>query len=145
MKILIVDDDPDMVSSLARNIKGAGFQVESASNGEEAIAKNLTFEPDAILMDVRMPRLNGIDACLEVQQARPEVRVILMTGFSESLDEANQEVLAQACQKGRVELMTKPLDLDRVMALLRGEGESDRSAGHSAVSWQENIDQKPKD
>ncbi len=68
-----------------------------------------------------MPRMTGIEACLEVQR---EVFVILMTGFSEALDEANQSIFAEACQSSRVELMMKPLDLDRVVAVLRGEEES---------------------
>jgi two-component system response regulator MprA len=136
MKILIVDDEPDMVKSLARILKSSGFEVESASDGEEAVAKNLSWEPEAVLMDIRMPRLNGIDACLKILRDRPEVLVILMTGFSDALDEANQSIFARACENSRVEVMMKPLDLDRVTALLNGETEPATCVVDSVVAWQ---------
>jgi DNA-binding response OmpR family regulator len=100
MKVLIVDDDPDMVASLVRIMKAAGFAVESASDGQEALVKNRLFHPDFLIMDIRMPRLNGVDTCLAVQRERPEVPVILMTGFSDAVDEANAGIFARACQGG---------------------------------------------
>jgi len=119
MKVLIVDDDPDMVASLVRIMKGAGFAVESASDGQEALVKNRLFHPDFLIMDIRMPRLNGVDTCLAVQRERPEVPVILMTGFSDAVDEANAGIFARACQGGQVRIMLKPLDLDRVIRIVR--------------------------
>jgi DNA-binding response OmpR family regulator len=144
MKILIVDDEPDMVSSLSRILTARGFEVGSACDGKEAVAMNLEWEPDAVIMDVRMPRLNGIEACLEVQRARAEVLVILMTGFSDALDEANESIFAEAGRNGRVEVMMKPLDLDRVMSLLRAEG--DRSfpqlTEDSVTGWLDTVENR---
>lgn len=143
-KILIVDDDPDLVSSLARILKLQGFQVDSAFDGAEAVEKNLSWEPDAVIMDVRMPRLNGIDACLAVQKARENVLVILITGFSQALDEANQTIFAEAGRSPRVEVMLKPLDLDRVTALLGIEDDPSLSlAGRSVVDWLETTPDRP--
>jgi len=121
MKILIVDDEPDMVTSLARILSKKGFHVAQACDGDEAVAKNRSWEPDAVMMDIRMPKMNGIDACLAVQRDRPEVLVILMTGFSDALDEANESIFKMASDNRRVELMMKPLDFDRVLGLLKGE------------------------
>lgn len=145
MKILIVDDDPDMVSSLSRILKTRGFEVESASDGRGAVAMNLDWEPDAVIMDVRMPRLNGIEACLEVQQARSGVMVILMTGFSDALDEANESIFAEAGRNGRVSVMMKPIDLDRVMAVLGAEGERPdlQSAEDNVVGWLDTVESRP--
>lgn len=120
-KILVVDDEPDLVASLSRILKFRGFQVESARDGREAVEKNLNWQPDAVIMDVRMPRQNGIEACLQMQRARENVLVILMTGFSDALDEANESIFAEVDRRGRVEVMMKPLDLDRVMKLLRDQ------------------------
>jgi DNA-binding NtrC family response regulator len=100
-------------------MKGAGFAVESASDGQEALVKNRLFHPDFLIMDIRMPRLNGEDTCLAVQRERPEVPVILMTGFSDAVDEANAGIFARACQGGQVRIMLKPLDLDRVIRIVR--------------------------
>ena len=119
MKVLIVDDDPDMVTSLVRILESAGFEVESASDGEEALLKNRVFHPDFLIMDIRMPRLNGMETCLAVHNERPDVPVILMTGFSDAVDEANAAIFARACRQGRVRIMLKPLDLDRVIRIVR--------------------------
>jgi two-component system, OmpR family, response regulator MprA len=144
MKILIVDDDPDMVSSLSRIFKSRGFEVESANDGKGAVAMNLDWQPDAVIMDVRMPRLNGIDACLEVQRARSEVMVILMTGFSDALDEANESIFAEAGRNGRVAVMMKPIDLDRVIAVLgTGEERLDSQSGKdNVVGWLDTMESR---
>lgn len=137
MKILVVDDEPDMVSSLSRILRARGFEVSCACDGKEAISKNLIWEPDAVIMDIRMPRMNGIEACLELQRVRTSLLVILMTGFSEALDEANESIFAEADRNGRVQVMMKPLDLDRVIGLLRaGEELSPASpAPDNVVGW----------
>tara|TARA_R110002096_G_scaffold42144_35_gene113871 strand:- start:3327 stop:3701 length:375 start_codon:yes stop_codon:yes gene_type:complete len=119
MKILIVDDEPDVVAGLARNLQLADFDVATAPDGREAVAKCRNWKPDALLMDIRMPHLNGMEACREIQREQPEILVILMTGFSEALDEANQHIFARACENQQVELMMKPIDLDEVIALIR--------------------------
>ena len=144
MTILIVDDEPDMVSSLARILMARGFEVDSACDGKEAVTKNLDWAPDAVIMDVRMPRLNGIDACLEVQRARSGVLVILMTGFSDALDEANESIFAEAGRNGRVEVMMKPLDLDRVLSLLHPDESRPRSqfAEDSVIGWLETVESR---
>lgn len=143
MKILIVDDEPDMVSSLSRVLQDRGFEVGAACDGKEAVAKNATWQPDAVIMDVRMPRLNGIEACLEVQRSRPGLLVILMTGFSDALDEANETIFAEAGRHGRVEVMMKPLDLDRVMAWLVSGGERPEEPGaDDFIGWLDKVENR---
>lgn len=119
IKILVVDDEPDLVSSLSRILALQGFEVECAHDGKQAVEKNLEWEPDAVIMDVRMPRQNGIEACLEMLRERKEVLVILMTGFSDALDEANESIFAEAGRSGRVEVMMKPLNVERILAVLQ--------------------------
>jgi two-component system alkaline phosphatase synthesis response regulator PhoP len=67
IKILVVDDDPDIVEILKYNLKNSGYSVKSASNGVEAIKKAKKFIPDIILMDVMMPEMSGIEACEEIK------------------------------------------------------------------------------
>lgn len=118
LRVLVVDDDPDMVSSMARVLGQRGFEVACANDGKEAVAKNGSWKPDAVIMDVRMPRMNGIEACLKLQRAR-DVLVILMTGFADALDEANESIFAAADRTGKVEIMMKPLDIDRIIQRIR--------------------------
>ena len=67
IKILVVDDDPDIVEILKYNLKNSGYSVKSAANGVEAIKKAKKFIPDIILMDVMMPEMSGIEACEEIK------------------------------------------------------------------------------
>tara|TARA_X000000368_G_scaffold235237_1_gene185866 strand:- start:2045 stop:2725 length:681 start_codon:yes stop_codon:yes gene_type:complete len=68
LKILVVDDDKDIVEILKYNLKNSGYSVKSANNGIEAIKKAKKFLPDVILMDVMMPEMSGIEACSEIKE-----------------------------------------------------------------------------
>jgi len=67
-KILIVDDDPDIIEILRYNLSLAGYEVKAASNGKEAIKKAKIFIPEIILLDVMMPEMNGIEACRLIRE-----------------------------------------------------------------------------
>ena len=67
IKVLVVDDDPDIVEILKYNLKNSGYSVKSAGNGVAAIKKAKKFIPDIILMDVMMPEMSGIEACEEIK------------------------------------------------------------------------------
>ena len=67
-KILVVDDDPDIVEILRYNLSLAGYEVKSASNGKECIKKAKLFLPQIILLDVMMPEMDGIEACSLLQK-----------------------------------------------------------------------------
>ena len=67
IKVLVVDDDPDIVEILKYNLKNSGYSVKSAGNGVEAIKKAKKFIPDIILMDVMMPEMSGIEACEQIK------------------------------------------------------------------------------
>ena len=67
IKVLVVDDDPDIVEILKYNLKNSGYYVKSAVNGVDAIKKAKKYIPDIILMDVMMPEMSGIEACEEIK------------------------------------------------------------------------------
>ena len=67
-KILVVDDDPDIVEILRYNLSLAGYNVKAASNGKEAIKKAKIFIPEIILLDVMMPEMDGIEACSLIRE-----------------------------------------------------------------------------
>ena len=68
IKILVVDDDLDIIEILKYNLSNSGYFVKSASNGTKAIKKSKKFLPDIILMDVMMPEMSGIEACSEIRK-----------------------------------------------------------------------------
>ena len=67
-KILIVDDDPDIIEILTYNLSNEGYNVKSAVNGIEALKKAKKFIPDIILLDVMMPEMDGIEACSNLRE-----------------------------------------------------------------------------
>ena len=67
-KILVVDDDPDIVEILSYNLSFAGYEIKSAVNGKEAVKKAKSFIPEIILLDVMMPKMDGIEACSKIKE-----------------------------------------------------------------------------
>ena len=78
IKVLVVDDDPDIVEILKYNLKNSGYSVKSAGNGVEAIKKAKKFIPDIILMDVMMPEMSGIEACKEIKNINQLSQAIII-------------------------------------------------------------------
>jgi two-component system alkaline phosphatase synthesis response regulator PhoP len=69
-KVLIVDDDPEIIEILNYNLVNSGFQVKSAFNGIEAVKIAKKFIPDIILLDVMMPEMDGIEACIKIKEKK---------------------------------------------------------------------------
>ena len=110
ISILIVDDEPDMLRGLRRILKVRGFDVDTAGSGEEAVERVREREPDGILMDIRMPGIDGVEAFRQIRSIAPNVFVIFMTAFSKLVDEAHDE--------GPIDVLSKPVELDEVCTLI---------------------------
>lgn len=76
-KILIVDDEPDIRDLLHYCLKREGYDISTAANGEEALAEAARFMPDLILMDVMMPKMDGIEAC-SILKSREDLKNIIL-------------------------------------------------------------------
>lgn len=111
-RLLVVDDDEGMVATLKDILGVAGYQVDIAYSGNEAVEYVRQQVPDCILMDVRMPGLSGVEAYREIKRLAPESFVIFMTAYAASslVDDARRE--------GAVEIVPKPLDLEKVLNLI---------------------------
>ena len=84
-KVLIVDDDPEIIEILNYNLVTSGFITKSASNGLEAIKKAKKFIPDIILLDVMMPEMDGIEACIKIREIKTltNTRIIFLSARGE--------------------------------------------------------------
>lgn len=84
-KVLIVDDDPEIIEILNYNLINSGFITKSASNGLEAIKKANKFIPDIILLDVMMPEMDGIEACIKIREIKTltNTRIIFLSARGE--------------------------------------------------------------
>ena len=111
-KLLIVDDEPENIELLTRRLTRRGFAVVSATSAEEGVAKAEAERPDVILMDIRMPGVDGFEATrrLKAKPATRPIPVIALTAH------AMQEDRDQALAAGADDYETKPVDLDRLLA-----------------------------
>jgi DNA-binding response OmpR family regulator len=105
-RILVVDDEPDARELLQEFLTGKGYEVLTASNGEEALQKVKEERPHLILLDVRMPNMSGLEVLRRVRGIDQEVGVIMVTAVNE------EETGREALQLGAFDYIVKPLDLE---------------------------------
>jgi len=115
MKVLIADDEPDIRELLAEFLALRGFELLEAANGLETLLQVKRHIPDAILLDLRMPRLGGIDALKRIRSFNAAIKVIVITA------EADQQLHEQALAGGARAVLLKPVDLSAVLGALQGE------------------------
>jgi DNA-binding response OmpR family regulator len=114
-RILVVDDDPVIVRLLEVNLRLDGYEVETASRGEEALERAAATGPDLVILDVMMPGLDGWETCrrLREQPAFAETPVVFLSARAQDDDRSRGVAL------GSVSYVTKPFDPVRLMELVR--------------------------
>jgi two-component system response regulator AtoC len=116
MIVLIIDDEPGLRQTVSLILAEEGYQVYTASDGEEGLAKALELQPDIILCDVRMPRLGGLDFLDRYRDADGKGMVIVMTAYG------GIELAIQAMKRGAYDYLAKPFSPDQlVLALKKAE------------------------
>lgn len=105
--ILIVDDEKEFRDLTAKRLEKKGFQVKTAESGEKALeVLNKDIDRDVVLLDVKMPGMNGIDTLREIRSKFPLVEVVLLTGH------ASVESGIEGMKLGAFDYLMKPIDLD---------------------------------
>jgi two-component system, OmpR family, alkaline phosphatase synthesis response regulator PhoP len=124
-KVLVVDDDPDIVELLQYNLTREGYDVSVAVNGKKAIEEARAFKPNVILMDVMMPVLDGIAACRQIREMSEfrHTHIIFLTARSEEFSEV------AAFEAGADDFITKPIKpralLSRLAAFARRDSQQE--------------------
>ena len=113
-KVLIVDDEENMRRTLADILTDEGYQVSTAATGEEAIKLCSKRPHEIILMDVRMPGIDGVETFRQIRRHQEGVRVILMSAYSVD------DLKTIALDEGAIAFLSKPLDLEQVINLIGG-------------------------
>ena len=113
MHILVVDDDQAVRDSLARSLQYSGYEVTSANDGLEALAKLSAIRPDAVVMDVMMPRLDGLEATRMLRSTGNDVPILILTARDAVGDRVD------GLDAGADDYMVKPFALDELLARLR--------------------------
>jgi len=108
-KILIVDDDKEFCTSMTDILEARGYEVESENSGEAAIAKVKEKSFDVILMDIKMPVMNGVEAFKQIKKISPKTVVIIITAYS------LEDLIKEALQEGAFGVLRKPLDINKLI------------------------------
>ena len=111
-KILVVDDAAFMRVRAAKVLTDNGHEVAEAENGIEAIKKYVEWKPDAVLMDITMPEMDGLTALKEIRKIDPNARIAMVTAMGQ------QAIVMQALKDGAKDFVLKPMQADRVLAAL---------------------------
>jgi DNA-binding NtrC family response regulator len=112
LKVLVVDDDRRMVKTICDILFVKGFEATAAYTGEEAVEKVALEKPGCVLMDLKMPGIDGVEALKAVREAAPDLPVLLMSAY------ATEEQVEEAKRQGAYALLSKPLDIQGVLAFL---------------------------
>ncbi len=112
-KIMIVDDAQFIRMRVNKFLTRLGHNVIEAANGEEAVQTYRRTQPDAVLMDITMPRQDGLTALTEIRDFDPQAKVIMLTALGQ------QAVVLKAMQAGAKDFLVKPYEPDRIMKALQ--------------------------
>jgi DNA-binding response OmpR family regulator len=116
-KILVVEDEPNMVAGLRDNFEFEGYEVITARDGVEGLHQALEESPDLVVLDVMMPRLSGLEVCRQLRAKRPSIPIIMLTARGQEVDKV------VGLELGADDYVTKPFSirelLARVKAILR--------------------------
>ena len=123
-RILVVDDEPAIVDMLAYNLERANFQVAIARDGEEALVKAQQEQPDLIVLDLMLPRLDGLEVCRALRRER-DVPIIMLTARDSEVDRV------VGLELGADDYVVKPFSVRELMARVRSvlRRSGSRSAG----------------
>lgn len=112
-KILVVDDAAFMRMRCSKLLTENGYEVVEAENGLDAIAKYKENKPDAVLLDITMPEMDGLTALKEIRKIDPEAKVAMVTAMGQ------QSMIMDAIKSGAKDFVVKPFQPDRVLAAVK--------------------------
>jgi DNA-binding response OmpR family regulator len=114
-KVLIVDDEVNIVISLEFLMEQAGYELRVAQNGQEAMEAVESFQPDLILLDVMMPKVNGFDVCRRIREdpARKNTKIVMLTAKGREVE------VTKGLALGADAYITKPFSTKELMAEVR--------------------------
>ena len=137
-KILIIEDEADLVKGLKLNLADEGYEVDWVPDGREGLRRALEEAPDLIILDIMLPGMNGLEVCRELRQKKANVPIIMLTAKGEEVDKV------VGLEIGADDYMTKPFSvrelLARIKAHLRRENREPRNVPKTCVFGEVEVD-----
>ena len=112
-KILVVEDEPNMVAGLRDNFEFEGYEVITASDGIEGLERALAESPDLVVLDVMMPRMSGLEVCRQLRAKRASIPIIMLTARGQEVDKV------VGLEIGADDYVTKPFSIRELLARVR--------------------------
>ena len=112
-KILVVEDEPNMVAGLRDNFEFEGYEVITASDGIEGLQKALDESPDLVVLDVMMPRMSGLEVCKQLRAKRASIPIIMLTARGQEVDKV------VGLELGADDYVTKPFSIRELLARVK--------------------------
>ena len=112
-KVLMVDDEEDFVTTLSERMKMRDLDSDVALDGEQALQRVEDDIPDVMVLDLKMPGIDGLEVLRRVRKAYPQIPVVILTGHGSEKDEA------EARRLGAFEYLQKPVDIEKLVQVLR--------------------------
>jgi two-component system alkaline phosphatase synthesis response regulator PhoP len=122
-KILIIEDEEDLVKGLKLNLDDEGYDVSWAFDGEEGLRKALEESPDLIILDIMLPKMNGLDVCRELRQKNVGVPVVMLTAKGEEIDKV------VGLEIGADDYLTKPFSIRELLARIKAHLRREKREG----------------
>ncbi len=107
-KVLLIDDEKEFVEALGERLKNRGMEVATLTSAKEAVSKSDLGNYDAIVLDLQMPEMDGLEVLKAIKKIKPEMQIILLTGH------ATVEKGIEAMKLGAMDLLEKPADIDSI-------------------------------
>jgi DNA-binding response OmpR family regulator len=112
-RILVIEDEPQMLLGLRDNLELEGYDVQTAADGEQGLIKAAAFNPDLVILDLMLPKKNGFDVCRELRERSASTSIVMLTARSAETD----KVLG--LELGADDYVTKPFSITELLARVR--------------------------
>ena len=112
-KILVVDDEPNIREPLSDTLRGEGYQVSTAEDGQRALEQVRKIDFDMAIVDIRIPHIGGLEVLHYIRKSKPETMTIMMTGY------ASLETAVEALREGAYDYLIKPFNMEKLLSVLK--------------------------
>lgn len=131
MKVLLVDDEIEFVNTLSNRLGMRGIKADVVHDGDEALDYVAKEEPDVIVLDLKMPRLHGMEVLRRLSKTNPDIQVVILTGHGTDRDEEESQRLKA------FDYLRKPTDVDTLADRIRGAYRFKMEKAMAAVAFAE--------